>query len=152
LKGVEQNLEYLKALGVNTLYFNPIFDGGSNHGYDTQDYYKIDPYFGTQKDFENLVKHANQLGMRIVLDGVFNHMSSDSPIFDRYHRYSQVGACEAVSSPYRSWFYFRDVPAGTGTCVGSAGANSATYDGWFGFDSIPVIPACGSTIFPHCTG
>ena len=50
-----------ESLGVNTLYFNPIFDAGSNHGYDTQDYYKIDPYFGTQKDWENLVKHANQL-------------------------------------------------------------------------------------------
>ena len=80
LKGVDQYLDYLKSVGVNTLYFNPIFDSGSNHGYDTQDYYKIDPYFGTQKDWENLVKHANQLGMRIVLDGVFNHMSSDSPL------------------------------------------------------------------------
>ncbi|MEN6410858.1 MAG: alpha-amylase family glycosyl hydrolase, partial [Anaerolineaceae bacterium] len=70
LKGVDQNLEYLVSLGVNTLYFNPIFDAGSNHAYDTQNYYKIDPYFGTQKDWENLVKHANQLGVRIVLDGV----------------------------------------------------------------------------------
>ncbi len=140
LKGVDQYLDYLKSLGVNTLYFNPIFDAGSNHAYDTQDYYKIDPYFGTQKDFDNLVKHANQLGMRIVLDGVFNHMSSDSPLFDRYHHYSDVGACESVSSPYRNWFYFHDVAVGTGTCVNDAGqANSATYDGWFGFDSIPVI-------------
>jgi glycosidase/fibronectin type 3 domain-containing protein len=140
LRGVDQNLEYLKALGVNTLYFNPIFDAGSNHGYDTQDYYRIDPYFGTQKDFDNLIKHANTLRMRIVLDGVFNHMSSDSPIFDRYHHYITVGACESLTSPYRSWFTFHDVDPGTGTCVGSSGeANSATYDGWFGFDSIPVI-------------
>ncbi len=85
LKGVDQYLDYLQSLGVNTLYFNPIFDAASNHGYDTQDYYKIDPYFGTQKDWENLVKHAQQRGMRIVLDGVFNHLSSDSPFFDRYH-------------------------------------------------------------------
>ncbi|MEP6896228.1 MAG: alpha-amylase family glycosyl hydrolase, partial [Chloroflexota bacterium] len=140
LKGVDQNLDYLKSLGVNTLYFNPIFDAGSNHSYDTQDYLKIDPYFGTQKDFDNLVKHANQLGMRIVLDGVFNHMSSDSPVFDRYHHYAAAGACESLTSPYRSWFFFHDVAPGTGTCVGSSGAaNSATYDGWFGFDSIPVI-------------
>jgi glycosidase/fibronectin type 3 domain-containing protein len=139
LKGVDQYLDYLKSLGVNTLYFNPIFDAGSNHSYDTQDYYKIDPYFGTQKDWENLVKHANDRGMKIVLDGVFNHLSSDSMFFDRYHHYSTVGACESVQSPYRRWFTFRDVPAGTGTCVGSAGPNSATYDGWFGFDSIPVI-------------
>ncbi|HSM70491.1 MAG TPA: alpha-amylase family glycosyl hydrolase [Anaerolineales bacterium] len=140
LKGVDQYLDYLKSLGVNTLYFNPIFDAGSNHSYDTQDYYKIDPYFGTQKDWENLVKHADELGMRIVLDGVFNHMSSDSPIFDRYHHYGTVGACESLSSPYRSWFYFNDLAPGSGSCVGSSGQpNSANYDSWFGFDSIPVI-------------
>jgi glycosidase len=139
LKGVDQQLEYLKTYGVNTIYFNPVFDSGSNHGYDTQDYYKIDPYFGTQKDWENLVKHANQLGIRIILDGVFNHMSSDSPFFDRYQHYPTVGACESTASPWRSWFTFHDVAAGTGTCAGSGGPNSATYDGWFGFDSIPVL-------------
>jgi len=139
LKGVDENLEYLKRLGVNTIYFNPIFDSGSNHGYDTQDYFKVDPYFGTQKDWENLVKHANELRMRIVLDGVFNHLSSDSPFFDRYGHYKAVGACESVSSPYRSWFTFHDVAAGTGKCAGSAGPKSADYDGWFGFDSIPVL-------------
>ncbi len=140
LKGVDQYLDYLQSLGVDTIYFNPIFDAGSNHSYDTQDYYQIDPYFGTQKDWENLVKHTKQRGMRIVLDGVFNHLSSDSRFFDRYHHYPEVGACESLASPYRAWFYFHDVPAGTGTCVGSTGEpNSAIYDGWFGFDSIPVI-------------
>lgn len=139
LKGVDQQLDYLATLGVNTIYFNPIFDAGSNHSYDTQDYKKVDPYFGTQKDFDNLVKHAKTLGIRIILDGVFNHMSSDSPLFDRYHHYATVGACESMASPHRSWFVFHDVPAGTGTCAGSAGPASATYDGWFGFDSIPVL-------------
>jgi glycosidase len=139
LKGVDQQLDYLKSLGVTAIYLNPIFDSGSDHGYDTQNYYKIDPYFGTQKDWENLVKHADQLGIRIILDGVFNHLSSDSPFFDRYHHYSTVGACEDVASPYRAWFTFHDVASGTGTCAGSVGPNSATYDGWFGFDSIPVL-------------
>ena len=140
LRGVDQYLDYLKSLGINTIYFNPIFDAGSNHSYDTQDYLKVDPYFGTQKDWENLVKHANQLGIRIVLDGVFNHMSSDSPFFDRYHHYTTVGACESATSAYRSWFTFRDVTPGTGSCVSSTGAeNGANYDGWFGFDSIPVL-------------
>jgi glycosidase/fibronectin type 3 domain-containing protein len=139
LKGVDQYLDYLKSLGVNTLYFNPIFDAGSNHSYDTQDYTKIDPYFGTQKDWENLAKHANQLGIRIVLDGVFNHLSSDSPFFDRYHHYATAGACESLTSPYRSWFFFQDVALGQGPCVGSDASHSATYTGWFGFDSIPVI-------------
>jgi glycosidase/fibronectin type 3 domain-containing protein len=140
LRGVDQYLDYLKSLGINTIYFNPIFDSGSNHGYDTQDYYKIDPYFGDQKDWENLVKHADERGVRIVLDGVFNHLSSDSPFFDRYHHYPAEGACESLTSPYRDWFYFNDVPAGTGSCVDSTGQpNSANYEGWFGFDSIPVI-------------
>jgi len=140
LKGVDQQLDYLQALGVTTIYFNPIFDAGSNHSYDTQDYTRIDPYFGTTKDWENLVKHTQQRGMRIILDGVFNHLSSDSPFFDRYHHYDTVGACESAASPYRSWFLFHDVAPGTGTCVGSDGTpDAATYDGWFGFDSIPVI-------------
>jgi glycosidase len=139
LKGVDQQLSYLKSLGVNTIYFNPVFNSASNHGYDTQDYYKVDPFFGTQTDWNNLAKHAKQMGIRIILDGVFNHMSSDSPLFDRYHHFPTAGACESLASPYRSWFTFHDVAAGTGTCVGSAGADSATYDGWFGFDSIPVL-------------
>ncbi len=141
LMGVRQQLDYLKALGVNTIYFNPIFDAGSNHSYDTQDFTRIDPYFGTQKDWENLVKQANDRGMRIVLDGVFNHMSSDSPFFDRYGHYPTLGACESAASPYRSWFTFR-APTGNepSPCAPSTpGGTDTYYDGWFGFDSIPVI-------------
>jgi glycosidase/chitodextrinase len=139
LRGVDQQLAYLDALGVTAIYFNPIFDAGSNHSYDTQDYTKVDPYFGSQKDFDNLVKHAKALGIRVILDGVFNHMSSDSPLFDRYHHYATNGACESTGSPYRSWFVFHDVPAGTGDCAGPAGPLSSDYEGWFGFDSIPVL-------------
>ncbi|MBK9940312.1 MAG: fibronectin type III domain-containing protein [Kouleothrix sp.] len=141
LKGVDQQLDYLKSLGINTLYFNPIFDAGSNHSYDTQDYYTIDPYFGTQKDWENLNKHADKLGIRIILDGVFNHMSSDSPFFDRYHHSPIVGACESAASPYRAWFHFR-APQGNepSVCAPSTpGGTDTYYDGWFGFDSIPVL-------------
>jgi glycosidase len=142
LKGLDQQLDALKALGVTTIYLNPIFDAGSNHSYDTQDYTRIDPYFGTQKDFDNLVKHARQLGMRIVLDGVFNHMSSDSPIFDRYGHYPTLGACESADSPYRKWFTFR-APTATepkDACAPSTtGGDDTFYDGWFGFDSIPVL-------------
>jgi glycosidase/fibronectin type 3 domain-containing protein len=139
LKGIDQQLDYLKTLGVDTLYLNPVFDAGSNHSYDTQDYRRIDPYFGTQKDWDNLVKHARQLGIRIILDGVFNHLSSDSPFFDRYGHYPTLGACESVASEFRTWFTFTNVAPGTGDCAGSAGPLSATYDGWFGFDSIPVL-------------
>ncbi len=139
LKGVTEKLLYLKSLGVTAIYFNPIFWAKSNHRYDTADYLQIDPALGTLKDFVLLTKTAKALGIRVILDGVFNHMSSDSPFFDRYHHYSTVGACEDVNSTYRAWFTFHDVAAGTGTCAGSAGPNSATYDGWAGFDSIPVL-------------
>ena len=137
LKGVDQRLDELKALGVSVIYFNPIFDAGSNHSYDTQDFTRVDPYFGTQKDFDNLVKHAKKLGIRILLDGVFNHMSSDSPFFDRYGHYPEIGACESVDSPWREWFTFR--PEANGPCAGPDGPGTMTYDAWFGFDSIPVI-------------
>ncbi len=141
LKGVDDKLDYLKSLGITVIYFNPIFDSGSNHGYDTRDYLKISPYFGTNTYFQNnLVPDAKAKGIDIVLDGVFNHLSSDSPFFDRYHHYTSVGACEDTSSPYRSWFVFTDVGVGTGQCADSQNRpNSATYVGWAGFDSIPQI-------------
>src|SRR5207253_2485122 len=72
----------------------------------------------------------NSRGIKIILDGVFNHMSSDSPFFDRYHHYTETGACESLSSPWRAWFTFTtaNVPCG-----------SSDYVGWAGFDSIPVL-------------
>jgi glycosidase/fibronectin type 3 domain-containing protein len=141
LKGVIQKLDYLQQIGVNTIYFNPIFAAGSNHGYDTRDYYQVDPSFGTLGEFRQLVAEAKKRNMRVILDGVFNHMSSDSAAFDRYHAYQTTGACEAASSTYRSWFVFR-APAGLdpAPCAPSAAGGSDTYyDGWYGFDSIPVL-------------
>ncbi len=141
LKGVDQKLDYLRSLGVTAIYFNPIFDSASNHGYDTQNYLKIDPYFGNEQDWNSLVRHADRLGIRIILDGVFNHLSSDSPFFDRYGHFRTVGACEAAGSAWRSWFTFRP-PTGseTAACAPSTpGGNDTFYNGWFGFDSIPVI-------------
>jgi glycosidase len=137
LKGVDQKLDYLADLGVTVLYFNPIFDAASDHAYDTQDYFHIDPFFGTQQDWNNLEHHAQQRGIRIILDGVFNHVSSDSKYFDRYHHFSDTGACESVSSPYRAWFTFHDQAGGP--CAGPGGPNTMNYDAWFGFDSLPVL-------------
>lgn len=140
LKGVDDKLDYLKSLGVSIIYFNPIFESGSNHGYDTRDYLSVSKYFGGYGYFKKLVKDADARGIKIVLDGVFNHLSSDSPFFDRYHHYTTIGACEDISSPYRSWFTFHDVAPGSGMCVDSQNRpNAATYDGWAGYDSIPVI-------------
>ncbi len=140
LKGLKEKLEYLQKLGVTIVYLNPIFESGSNHGYDTRDYLQISKFFGSNKDFKELVDEAKDHGIKLVLDGVFNHLSSDSPFFDRYHHYATVGACEDTGSPYRSWFIFHDVTPGTGVCADSQNRpNAASYDGWAGFDSIPVI-------------
>lgn len=130
LDGVVKHLRELRELGVTAIYFNPIFEAKSNHRYDTADYTRIDPYLGDARDFARLVDRARRVGIKVILDGVFNHMSSDSPNFDRYHHYATDGACESLSSPYRAWFSFRNdnVPCGAGD-----------YEGWFGFDSIPVL-------------
>ena len=137
LMGVQQRLNYLKSLGVTIIYFNPIFDAASNHAYDTQDYYTVDPFFGTNVEFGKFVKAAQKAGMKVVLDGVFNHVSSDSKYFDRYGHFAEVGACESVDSQYRDWFYFRD--EANGPCAGPSGPNTMNYDAWFGFDSLPVL-------------
>ncbi len=141
LEGVKESLEYLQSIGVNTIYFNPIFAAKSNHRYDTADYTNIDPALGNNEDFRELVKEARGRGIRIILDGVFNHMSSDSAFFDRYRHFATVGACEASSSVYRNWFGFR-APAGLepSPCAPTtAGGADTYYNGWFGFDSIPVL-------------
>jgi glycosidase len=137
LAGITEKLDYLADLGVTVLYLNPIFDSASNHGYDTQDWTRIDPYFGTGADWAELVRQADAHGIRIILDGVFNHVSSDSPFFDRYGHYADSGGCEAEDSPYREWFYFR--PQLDGVCAGPDGPGTVGYAGWSGYDSIPVI-------------
>ncbi|HEX9118725.1 MAG TPA: alpha-amylase family glycosyl hydrolase, partial [Anaerolineae bacterium] len=141
LAGVKDELAYLKSLGVTAIYLNPIFTAKSNHRYDTADYTQIDPALGTFGEFTALVNVAKDLGIQVVLDGVFNHMSSDSPFFDRYHHYATTGACEAAASPWRSWFTFRP-PSGSepAACAPSTpGGKDTFYTGWFGFDSIPVL-------------
>jgi glycosidase len=140
LAGLISKLDYLQDLGVNTIYLNPIFESPSNHGYDTSDYMSINPMFGEPAEFFALVTALNNRGMHLILDGVFNHVSSDSIYFDRYGNFDEVGACESSSSPYRAWFYFTDVPAGTGPCVGSDGTpGGATYESWWGYDSLPKL-------------
>ncbi|MBC8076519.1 MAG: alpha-amylase, partial [Chloroflexales bacterium] len=141
LRGIRSRLDYLDSLGVTILYLNPIFAAGSNHRYDTRDYYQIDPSLGTLQDFKDLVSAAHKRDMYVVLDGVFNHLSSDSPFFDRYHHYAAVGACEDPNAQFRSWFYFRTPSQGQPSPCAPAtvGASDTYYDGWFGFDSIPVI-------------
>ncbi len=81
LKGVIDKLPYLKDLGINGIYFTPIFEAPTAHKYDTTNYFKIDPQFGTNEDFGLLVQKAHELGIKVMLDGVFNHCGFDHPFF-----------------------------------------------------------------------
>jgi glycosidase len=139
LDGITEELDYLKDLGVTAIYLNPIFEARSNHRYDTADYKRIDPILGDIDSFRRLVSEAQKRGIVLILDGVFNHMSSDGPFFDRYHRYEEVGACESLNSEYRNWFLFIP-PKGEqpSPCVDNP-QSSTYYTSWAGFDSIPKI-------------
>lgn len=102
LKGITDKLDYIKDLGFNGVYLNPIFLAMSGHKYDTIDYFTIDPAFGTIEDFENLVKELKKRNMRIMLDGVFNHTGSEHPHFKDV---LQNGA----NSKYKDWFVLWDI-------------------------------------------
>ena len=125
LKGVQEKLPYLKTLGVNVLYLNPIVEGRSNHRYDTSDYMKVDPILGTEMDFENLCKKAGEMGIRIILDGVYSHTGSDSVYFNRYGHYGDGGACDGPESRYYGWYSFSSFP------------NS--YKCWWNFKDLPEV-------------
>jgi glycosidase len=137
LAGITRNLDYLEKLGVSVLYLNPIFSAASNHAYDTRDYRLIDPRFGDAASWAALVSAAEARGMHIVLDGVFNHVSSDSPYFDRYGHFATLGACESTASPYRSWFTF--TPLVGGPCAGPDGPHTMDYARWSNVASLPVL-------------
>lgn len=106
LQGIIQKVDYLKALGVNVIYLNPVFQSISSHRYDTSDYSKIDPILGTMGDFKELVSVAEKNDMHIVLDGVFNHVADDSKYFDRYYKYLKKGTKSIGAYPY--WAYVFD--------------------------------------------
>ena len=108
LKGIIDRIDYLKALGVNVIYLNPVFSSISSHRYDACDYTKIDPILGTMGSFEELVKVAEENDMHIILDGVFNHVSDDSIYFDRYYKF--LGTSEKIGA-YPYWAYVYDYMA-----------------------------------------
>ena len=101
LLGIVDKLDYLKDLGVNAIYLTPIFRSNSNHKYDILDYFKIDPHFGDEEDFIKLVENLHARDMKLVLDGVFNHMSKDNPIF-------QDVLAKEKDSDYFDWFYINE--------------------------------------------
>ena len=124
-KGIQEKLGYLQNLGISVIYLNPIFLSRSNHHYDTADYFQTDPMLGTNEDFAELCRAAEDMGIRIILDGVFSHTGSDSIYFNRYGNYSEVGAYQSENSPYYEWYDFKEYPD--------------KYDCWWGFDSMPNV-------------
>ncbi len=124
LLGIEEKLPYLKDLGISVIYLNPIFEAETNHRYDTGDYTQIDPLLGTEKDFKRLCAKAEELGISIILDGVFNHVGADSKYFNRFGNYDEVGAYQSADSKYREWFKFDE---------------NGNYSSWWGINDLPDI-------------
>lgn len=125
LKGICEKLPYIKSLGVNCIYLNPIFESHSNHRYDTADYSKIDPLLGDEKDFKKLCKEAKKLNIHIILDGVFSHTGADSIYFNKNNRYKTLGAYNSKESPYYKWYKFEKYPD--------------KYQSWWGFLTLPEV-------------
>jgi len=134
-----QRFEYLLDLGVTALYFNPIFLASSNHRYNTYDYFRIDPKLGTLEDFRTLLSLAHRHGLRVVLDGVFNHCGRGFFAF--------VDVLEnGEASPYRSWFHIHRFPVDA-----FSPGKAQDYEAWWGFKSLPKFntdtPAVREYIF-----
>nr|WP_255377068.1 maltodextrin glucosidase [Photobacterium sp. J15] len=126
LKGIHGKLDYLQNLGITALYLNPIFSAPSNHKYDTTDYLRIDPHLGTNEQFADMVSDLHARGMKITLDAVFNHTSTDHPWFDKHGRNpDEPGAYGNPDSKYRNHYQFD--------------GNSNDYIGWNGISSLPKL-------------
>lgn len=125
LLGVMKKLPYLKELGINVIYFNPIFEAPSNHKYDTADYKRVDGMYGDNKLFQELCTKAEEMGIKIILDGVFSHTGSDSIYFNKEGRYPELGAYQSKNSPYYPWYIFHDYPD--------------KYECWWGIDTLPNV-------------
>lgn len=123
--GIRKKLDYLEELGVGIIYLSPIFKAYSNHRYDTGDYLKVDELLGTEDDFKRLLDAAHEKGMKIILDGVFNHSGADSLYFNKFGTYDSLGAYQSKSSPYYDWYYFKKFPD--------------EYACWWGCDNVPDL-------------
>ncbi len=118
LQSIQSKLDYLSTLHADVLYLNPIFKAASNHKYDTEDYTVIAPEFGMHADLKSLIQSVHKRGMKIMLDGVFNHMGFSAPAFQ--------SAKKSSKSPFREWFTFGKRYKGG-------------YKSWFGSGEMPVL-------------
>ena len=125
LKGIINKLGYLKKLGVSIIYLSPVFESTSNHKYNTCDYKKIDPMFGDEEIFKELIEKAKAKDISIILDGVFSHTGADSIYFNKFNNYDTKGAYKNEDSPYRNWYKFE--------------GSEDNYDCWWGVKDLPNV-------------
>lgn len=126
LKGIIEKIPYLQELGITGIYLNPIFEASSNHRYDTNDYFVIDPMLGDDEIFKELLERLHEAGIRLILDGVFSHVGKDSRYFNLSKLYGEhSGAAQAKNSPYYSWFKFDRYPD--------------QYKAWWGVKDLPEV-------------
>lgn len=127
LVGVIERLDYIQSLGVTALYFNPIFQSASNHRYHTHDYYQVDPLLGGNEAFDRLLAECHRRGLRVVLDGVFNHASRG---FFPFNDILENGA----ASPWLDWFTVHEHPANAYDHNRPPG-----YRAWVGLHALPAF-------------
>lgn len=125
LLGVVEKLDYLQDLGVNAIYFNPIFSSTANHRYHTHDYYTVDPLLGGNAAFAELLQAAHSRGIRIILDGVFNHASRGFFQFNHLLESKE-------ESPYVDWFHVHDWPLNA-----YSESQRPNYAAWWGLHALP---------------
>lgn len=138
LDGIIEKLDYLKSLGITILYLNPVFESPENHRYSTGDYYHIDPYLGTNEDFERLTKECEKRDIAVILDGVFSHTGADSIYFNKCNHYESVGAYNSIQSPYYNWYNFITFPE--------------KYECWWNFINLPNVNECEPDYLKFITG
>ncbi len=125
LVGIKEKLPYLKSLGVTVIYLSPIFKAYSNHKYDTGDYMQVDEMFGGETALLELINEAEKFGVKIILDGVFNHTGDDSKYFNKYGKYDGVGAYQSKKSEYYGWYHWKEHPD--------------SYESWWGISILPKL-------------
>ncbi len=126
LEGIKQKIPYLKELGISAIYLNPIFHAPSNHKYDIMDYKSVDKHFGTNKEFAEVVNQLHKNGIKIILDGIFNHTGEGHRWFNRLNIFSdRNGAFNTQDSPFYDFYTFYDWPE--------------DYHSWMGHKSLPKL-------------
>lgn len=127
LLGVVEHLDYLQDLGINAIYLNPIFQSASNHRYHTHDYYQVDPLLGGNEAFRTLLNEAHRRGIRIIIDGVFNHVGRG---FFQFNDILENG----TSSPWVEWFIVHRFPPNA-----YQHSDEPNYEAWAGLHPLPKL-------------